>query len=206
MWAIPFFKGMGLGASLIIAIGAQNAFVLGQAIRKNYALTIALCCAAIDAILIFAGVIGLGAVIKSSPMFLLIAPFGGALFLFIYGFMALKRAMQPTHLSASRHKAIATIRGAILTTMALSLLNPHVYLDTVVLLGSIGGQLPANQALIFALGATTASFLWFLGLALGGKFVAPFLKEDKHWQRLDAFIGLTMWIIAASLIVGYINS
>ncbi len=206
MWAIPFFKGMGLGASLIIAIGAQNAFVLGQAMRKNYAFLVALCCAALDAMLIFAGVLGLGTLIKSSPIFLLIATFGGALFLFAYGFIALKRALNPAHLTASRHKHIATATGAILTTVALSLLNPHVYLDTVVLLGSIGGQLPGNQSLIFALGASTASFLWFMALAIGGKFVAPFLQEDKHWQRLDVLIGLTMWSIAATLIIGHFNS
>lgn len=205
MWAIPFFKGMGLGASLIIAIGSQNAFVLGQAMRKNHALLIALCCAAIDAVLIFAGVLGLGALVKNSPTFLIIATFGGALFLAIYGFTALKRALKPSHLTASHHTHISTATGAIVTTLALSLLNPHVYLDTVVLLGSIGGQLPGNQPLIFALGATTASFLWFMGLAAGGKLVAPFLQEDKHWQRLDALIGLTMWAIALSLINGYFN-
>ena len=200
MWVIPYVKGMGLGASLIMAIGAQNAFVLGQAMRKNHAVVIAFVCALLDTVLIFAGVFGLGVLIKSNQLFLDIATFGGVAFLAVYGFMAFRRAMQPGHLSASGKQGIRTVRAAIATTLALSLLNPHVYLDTVVLLGSIGGQLPGSQGIIFALGASTASFLWFMSLAFGGRLLAPWLSEDKHWKRLDIFIGLTMWTIAGSLL------
>ncbi len=206
MWLVPYFKGMGLGAGLIIAIGAQNAFVLGQAVRKNYAVLIATVCAMLDSILIFAGVFGLGALIKTSPVFLAIATFGGVLFLSIYGFLAFRRAMSPSHLSAGPATGIHTAKAAIATTLALSLLNPHVYLDTVVLLGSIGGQLPGTQSVIFALGASTASLLWFMTLAFAGKLVAPYLSEDKHWKRMDIVIGITMWAIAASLLYSHFNS
>lgn len=200
MYLLAYLKGMGLGGSLIMAIGAQNAFVLGQAIRKNHAVPTSLTCASLDAVLIFAGVFGLGALIKSSPLFLDIATFGGVAFLAVYGFLAFRRAFQPGHLSASDDGVIRTVRAAIATTLALSLLNPHVYLDTVVLLGSIGGQLPQSQAIIFALGATTASFLWFMSLAFGGRLLAPWLSQDKHWKRLDMFIGATMWTIGGSLL------
>ncbi|MCB1756125.1 MAG: amino acid transporter [Gammaproteobacteria bacterium] len=205
MLILSFAKGMGLGASLIMAIGAQNAFVLGQAIRQNHALLIALVCAFLDMILIFSGVLGLGALIKHDPLFLQLATFGGVAFLLVYGLLALRRAFRPGHLTAKRSPRIDSAAVAVMTTLAISLLNPHVYLDTVILLGSIGGQLPGKQPLIFAAGASTASLLWFASLALAGRFMAPYLSEDKHWQRLDIVIGLTMWTIAASLLYGYIN-
>lgn len=203
MWVLPYLKGMGLGASLIMAIGAQNAFVLGQAMRRNHALVIAMVCACLDVLLIFAGVLGLGILIKSDPLFVTVATFGGATFLFIYGFLALRRALAPGHLNVDRNPRIESASTAVATALAISLLNPHVYLDTVVLLGSIGGQLPGKQPLIFAAGASTASLLWFSSLALAGRFMAPYLSEDKHWQRLDVVIGLTMWTIAISLLHGY---
>ncbi len=200
MWFLPYIKGMGLGASLIMAIGAQNAFVLTQSVRRNHAVTIAAVCCALDTVLIFAGVLGLGALIKSRPVFLSIATYGGAAFLLIYGFLAFRRARSDGHLSAGKSRGFNGVAGAVAATAAISLLNPHVYLDTVILLGSIGGQLPGIEPLIFALGASTASVLWFMSLALLGRFMAPVLSQDKHWKRLDIVIGLTMWTIAFTLL------
>jgi len=197
MWA--FATGAGLGASLIIAIGAQNAFVLSQALRRNYALSVALCCSLVDIVLIAIGVWGLGSFIKSQPRLLLAITLAGALFLLIYGAMAFRRALDPKSLKANADKGFNTLSSALLTALAVSLLNPHVYLDTVLLLGSIGGQLPGHEPIWFALGAICASFSWFFSLAIGGQYLAPVLNKPAHWRRLDIAIGLVMWLIAFGL-------
>lgn len=197
---LAFITGAGLGASLIIAIGAQNAFVLGQALRRNYALTVALTCSLVDAVLIVLGVWGLGAFIERSPTLLTVITLGGALFLFVYGLMAFYRARKPAALESNQKPLFTSVRPVIITTLALSLLNPHVYLDTVLLLGSIGGRLPGNEPKLFAAGAVCASFAWFLSLAVGGKLLAPILNHPKHWQRLDLLIGVVMWVIAFGLL------
>ncbi len=201
MWWLPFVKGMGIGASLIIAIGSQNAYLLTQSLNGNYALLIAAVCSLLDALLIFAGVLGLGSLIKSNPQFLIFATWGGAAFLFAYGLMAFKRALSPGHLETGVGKQLSAA-AVISTTLAISLLNPHVYLDTVVLVGSVGGQLPGNQPIYFAAGASTASLIWFMSLALAGRILAPYLTDEKHWRRLDILVGITMWVIAVSLIRG----
>ncbi len=199
MLALPFLKGMGLGASLIIAIGSQNVFVLSSALRRQHALTVAWICIFIDAALIISGVFGLGALIRQAPILVNIATWGGALFLLVYGGMAFHRAWRPEGLKTGGIKALS-LKGAILTTAALSLLNPHVYLDTVVLLGSIGGQLPGEEPLWFALGACLASLLWFLTLVIGGRLLAPWFRSAASWQKLDILVGITMWLIAAMLL------
>lgn len=182
MWFFPFLKGMGIGASLIMAIGSQNAFVLSSALRKQHAFVIASVCVLIDVALIFSGVLGLGALISAAPMLIVLASYFGAAFLFVYGALAFRRAFSPQGMAATSVKTM-TVTAAIATTTALSLLNPHVYLDTVVLLGSIGGQLPDNQPIWFALGASVASALWFLTLVVGGKVLAPWFNSDKSWQK-----------------------
>mgnify|MGYP000100198704 CR=1 FL=1 len=199
MLVLPFFKGLGLGASLIIAIGSQNAFVLSSALRRQHAMTVAWMCIVIDAALIVSGVFGLGALIRQAPVLIDVATWGGALFLLVYGGMAFHRAWRPEGLSAGKIKNLS-LRGAILTTAALSLLNPHVYLDTVILLGSIGGQLPGEQPFWFALGACVASLLWFLTLVLGGRLLAPWFSSAASWQKLDILVGITMWLIAGMLL------
>lgn len=197
---LPFLTGAGLGASLIIAIGAQNAFVLGQAIRGNYALSVALTCSIVDALLIALGVWGLGAFIENSPRLLLAITVGGALFLFVYGFMAFKRALKPEALQSNNPTLFTSLSSVVTTTLALSLLNPHVYLDTVLLLGSVGARLPGNEPLQFTAGAICASFAWFFTLAISGKLLAPVLNQPVHWRRLDLLIGTIMWLIAISLL------
>lgn len=203
MWVYPFIKGLGIGASLIMAIGSQNAFVLSSALRKQHVYVVGLVCIVIDIFLIYAGVLGLGALIKETPMLITLASYFGAIFLFVYGFFAFKRAFSPSGLQASAIKKM-TVLAAITTTAALSLLNPHVYLDTVILLGSIGGQLPGEQPLWFAFGASVASVLWFSTLVIGGKMLAPWFESEKSWQKLDFLIGATMWVIALFLLVSVI--
>lgn len=199
MWVFPLVKGMGVGASLIMAIGSQNVFVLSSALRGQHALVIGMVCVLIDVTLIFSGVLGLGALIKEIPILVDLASYFGALFLFVYGCIAFRRVFSPQGLKATSIKKM-TVVAAIGTTAALSLLNPHVYLDTVVLLGSIGGQLPDSQPLWFALGASIASVLWFSTLVAGGKVLAPWFKSDSSWQKLDVLVGCTMWVIAAALL------
>jgi len=201
MWFFPFIKGLGVGASLIMAIGSQNAFVLSYAIRGQHALVIGMVCAAIDIVLIFSGVLGLGVLIKDTPILIDIASYFGAAFLLVYGAIAFRRVFRPSGLDVNSVKKM-TLLNAVVTTAALSLLNPHVYLDTVILLGSIGGQLPGNQSLLFALGACVASLLWFSVLVMGGKALAPWFKSPKSWQKLDFLVGATMWVIAGFLIYG----
>lgn len=198
-------KGFGMGAGLIIAIGAQNAFVLSSALRNQHVFVVAALCILIDAVLIVAGVWGLGALIQQFPALLKVATWGGALFLFVYGLLAFRRALHPSQLKANSRTA-PTIQAAVLTTLALSLLNPHVYLDTVILLGSIGGQLPKPQPTWFALGAVLASFTWFSVLAWGGRRLAPWFANPHSWRVLDIVVGVTMWGIALSLMMTALQS
>ncbi len=195
-------KGFGIGAGLIIAIGSQNAFVLSSALRHQHVLLITVLCMLIDAMLIIAGIWGMGALIQRHPLLMTIATWGGALFLFIYGLLAFRRALMPEKLEADRLKPMSAYT-AVLTTLTLSLLNPHVYLDTVVLLGSIGGQLPDNQPFWFGLGACLASVVWFGTLGAGGHMLGPWFASPKNWQRLDILVGLTMWAVALNLILSH---
>ncbi|PWQ96045.1 LysE/ArgO family amino acid transporter [Leucothrix pacifica] len=192
-------QGFGIGAGLIIAIGSQNAFVLSCSLRNQHAYAVAALCALIDIVLIHAGVWGLGVLIKQSPVLLSVARYGGAAFLFLYGFYAFRRAFKPESLQAEAVKPMS-LKAALLMVLALSLLNPHVYLDTVILLGSIGGQLPNSQPAWFAIGASAASIVWFGGLAFAGKKLGPWFDKPSSWQRLDFLIGAVMWAIAINLL------
>ena len=197
-----FLQGAGLGGGLIMAIGAQNAFVLDKAIRNHHPMLIAAICSSLDALLIAAGVLGLGALIRQNPLLLPIATYGGAAFLVVYGLRALWRARQPGSLRAAADENLKPGRMALAaTTLAVSLLNPHVYLDTVVLLGSVGGQLPGQQPYAFMAGAATMSLCWFFALALAGKRLAPHFADEKQWRRLDLLVGVTLLSIAVSLVV-----
>ncbi|MFD2205054.1 LysE/ArgO family amino acid transporter [Kiloniella antarctica] len=201
----PFLKGMGIGASLIMAIGAQNAFVLTQGLRRNNQYVIAFTCSLVDAILIVLGVAGMGVLITSNPMLLVLATWGGALFLFWYGLNAFRAALNPGVLTPKDGAAEQTLKKAIVTTLGVSLLNPHVYLDTVVLLGSIGGRYPEETRLWFGLGAVLSSFLWFFSLSLGAKWLAPLFNRPIAWRVLDCLVGLIMWTIAISLVAQAIS-
>ena len=197
--SIPFLQGFGVSGGLIIAIGAQNAFVLSQGVRRNYPLTIAFVCACIDSILIILGISGVGSVVAESPLLGQLAAWGGALFLFWYGALSFRSAWQGGTLETNGGK-VATLRAAITTTLAITLLNPHVYLDTIVLLGGISGQFPSGQRFLFGAGAITASFTWFFSLSLGAGMLAPLFRKKSAWRVLDGFVCLTMWGIAVSLL------
>lgn len=199
MGMIAFLQGMGTGAGLIIAIGAQNAFVLSQGVRKQHNWLVALICSFCDALLIFLGAAGVGTAVASSPMLREIAGWGGAMFLGYYGWRALQRARDAGTLQTT--ETVYTSRLAVISaTLAVTLLNPHVYLDTLVLLGGISGQFSGNGRYLFAGGASSASFLWFYGLSLCGVILAPLFKSRVAWRILDGLVCLTMWGIAIQLL------
>lgn len=200
-----YLAGMGLGASLIIAIGAQNAFVLRQGLVRRFAVPVAAVCVIVDWTLIAAGAMGFGALVERFPPLMAVAAWGGAAFLGIYGTLAFRSAAHPGSLHADepgRGRGAATLGAALTTVLAVSLLNPHVYLDTVVLLGSVASQYPGAERVAFVLGAGTASSVWFFGLALGAALVAPWFERESAWRILDVVIGCVMWWIAAGLVWG----
>lgn len=198
---LTFLKGFGAGGGLIIAIGAQNAFVLSQGVRKNHIILIPLICAVCDALLIALGVTGMGTLIASSKPLSLAAGIGGAVFLFIYGIGSFKSAYKGGSLSASQ-KAESSLKSIIFTTLAVTLFNPHVYLDTVVLLGSISSQFQQPGHLFFGAGAILASFIWFFSLSIGGRMLAPLFTKESSWRILDTLVGIIMWAIALSVLKG----
>ncbi|MBS0272414.1 MAG: amino acid transporter [Proteobacteria bacterium] len=197
----PFIEGCGTGAGLIIAIGAQNAFVLKQGILKNHVFITALTCALIDAFLISVGVGGFGVILTSNALLLTIARWGGAAFLGYYGFRSFQSVFKSESLKLDLKPGRLSLKMSLGTALALSLLNPHVYLDTVILLGSIGAQFPKVERLFFALGAMLASFIWFFGLGYGAAYLGPLFQKPLAWKILDFCIGCIMWGIALSLLL-----
>ena len=199
MEVTAFLKGMGLGGGLIVAIGSQNAYLLRQALKKEYVLTCIAICVICDVMLIGAGVAGMGRLIVEAPALLFWIKLAGAGFLFWYGVRAARSALNPVAMETDSDKP-ATSRYAVIAAMlAFSLLNPHVYLDTVVLLGSIGGQQPGDGRTYFALGAMLASVIWFCGLGFGARFLIPVFARPRAWQILDGVIAVVMWILALTL-------
>jgi L-lysine exporter family protein LysE/ArgO len=200
MMLSPFIQGFGTGGGLIVAIGAQNAFVLSQGVRGNHHLIIALICIFCDAVFITAGVAGLGAAVATSPSLSLWVTWGGAGFLLFYGWRSLRSAIRGGSLDTS-DPAVLSLKAAIVATLAVTLLNPHFYLDTVILLGSLSSQFHGEKRLLFLAGALSASTLWFISLSLGGRLLAPLFTKQISWRILDSLVWLTMWGIAASLLV-----
>lgn len=200
--SLPFYlKGLGLGAGLIIAIGSQNAHVLRMGLRREHVgLTIAVCILC-EVLLIAAGVAGVGSVVEASPLLLAAARWGGAAFLVWYGLRAWRAAFGKHALSASTHTAPMNSQRALVTVLAVTLLNPHVYLDTVVLLGAIGAQQGAQGRWWFALGAMSAAFAWFMLLGFGARLLSPWFAKPSAWRLLDGVIGSVMMLLAATLLV-----
>ncbi|MQA21233.1 LysE/ArgO family amino acid transporter [Rugamonas rivuli] len=199
MEATAFLKGIGLGGSLIVAIGSQNAYLLRQALKREFVLTCIAICVICDVVLIGAGVAGMGQLIVEAPALLFWIKIAGAGFLFWYGLRAARSAFNPGVMAASENSMAGDRRTVIAAMLAFSLLNPHVYLDTVVLLGSIGGQQAGNGRWYFALGAMLASLLWFGSLGLGARYLTPVFAKPRAWQILDGVIALVMWALAISL-------
>ena len=196
----PFFLGFGLGFSLILAIGAQNAFVLKAGLMRRFVLPIVLLCAASDALLIFLGVFGLGTLLEALPNLMSWIRFAGALFLFAYGIRSMISAWRGNH-ALDAMGDVMSLSAALFTCLALTFLNPHVYLDTVILLGGIANQ--SESPLGFGLGAMLASFTIFFGLGFGARLLAPFFANPRAWQILDIGIALVMWAIAYSLLASH---
>lgn len=193
-------QGLAISFGLIVAIGAQNAFVLRQGLRREHVGSVVLFCALADATLISAGVLGVGQALGDSPALARALALVGALFLLAYGGRALARARRPQSLQASPGGAGAG-RGAVLAqAAAFTLLNPHVYLDTVLLVGSLGAQHPGPLRPWFIAGASVASLGWFALLGFGARALSPWFARPRAWQWLDGLIGLTLWILAALLL------
>jgi L-lysine exporter family protein LysE/ArgO len=194
-------EGFLLGASLIVAIGAQNAFVLRQGLKRGHVFAVAAVCTLSDAALIAAGVAGIGALVGQTPVLLPAVTALGIVFLLAYGAFAARRAWRGESLAVATNDAQG-LGAALLTCLALTFLNPHVYLDTVVLVGAISARHrpPANAA--FGCGAAIASALWFFGLAYGARLLAPLFAKPAAWRALDALIAIVMWAIAIRLASG----
>ena len=190
--------GFLTGLSLIVAIGAQNAYVLRQGLAKTQVTPVVVVCAASDAVLIVAGIAGLGVVVEAHPMALTVLTWFGAAFLTGYGLLALRRALHPDALSAGGSVVTGT-GAAIAVALALTWLNPHVYLDTVLLLGSVGSGYGSPGRWWFAAGAAAASAVWFSALGYGARWLAPLFARPLAWRVLDGLIGVTMLVLAALL-------
>lgn len=192
--------GLLTGLSLIVAIGAQNAFVLRQGLRRSHVGLVVAICALSDVVLILAGVAGIGVVVDRAPWAVEVVRWLGVAFLTVYGVGSLRRARAPQVLAVG-DDAVESRGGVVTRAVALTWLNPHVYLDTVLLLGSIAGTHGPTGRWWFALGACAASVAWFAGLAYGARLAAPRLASPRAWQVLDVLIGLVMLAIAVRLAI-----
>jgi L-lysine exporter family protein LysE/ArgO len=195
------FAGFALGGGLIVAIGAQNAFVIRQGVINAHVFWICLFCSLSDTVLIWAGTFGLGTVLQVLPWLLVVMQYGGAAFLIWYGVKAAKRVLKPEALSETS-KTASNLFVALATCAALTWLNPHVYLDTVVLVGSIANARPLGEQAPFALGASLASFSWFFAIGYGAKALRGPLSKPLVWRGIDALIALIMFWLAFKLVIG----
>lgn len=198
MWH-SYLNGILVAFGLIMAIGAQNAFVLAQSLRREHHLAVAALCVFCDALLVTLGVFGLATLLAQSPLLLGIARWGGAAFLLYYGALALHRAVRPQSLGQEQDNGPRSRRAVLLSALAVTLLNPHVYLDTVLLIGSLGAQQAVPGA--YALGAASASLVWFFTLALGAAWLAPWLARPATWRLLDLLVAAMMFSVAAQLLM-----
>ncbi|KPX08894.1 MULTISPECIES: LysE/ArgO family amino acid transporter [Pseudomonas syringae group] len=197
MWQ-SYLNGLLIAAGLIMAIGTQNAFVLAQGLRREHHVAVAVLCIVCDAILVAAGVFGLANVLAQNPTLLAVARWGGVIFLSWYGLQALRRACSRQSLEHSAAVGRKSLRTVLLSALAVTLLNPHVYLDTVLLIGSLGAQQGVPGA--YVAGAASASLLWFSSLALGAAWLAPWLARPATWRMLDVMIAVMMFSVAFQLI------
>lgn len=198
---LAFTKGLGIGLSLIIAIGPQNAYVLSKGIKRQHRLLIPTLCALIDIFLIALGVSGFGLFVESHHMLLLLARLGGSAFLLWYALKSFYNAFSVQHLDVIKTVKQGSIKATVLTVCAISLLNPHAYLDSMVLIGAVGGQLPEAQHLSYALGAMLASVIWFYSLSFLASILSPLFAKPITWRVLDVVVGCIMLVIAALILL-----
>ncbi len=194
-----FVQGFGMGLSLIMAIGAQNAFLLSQSIRQNHHIPVCIICILWDATLISLGVLGFGGFVVAHPQIQNFVTWGGILFLVYFGFGALSSALKQQPIDVKIENVKRPLKSVLLTTLAVSILNPHVYLDTVVLLGSISTNYAGMGRYYFGAGAICGSIVWFSSLSLCGKIIAPYFTKPFAWRILDAIVCLIVWTLAAVL-------
>lgn len=199
MWQ-SYVNGLLVAFGLIMAIGAQNAFVLSQGLRREHHVSVAVLCILCDAVLVALGVFGLASLLLQNPTLLAIARWGGALFLSWYGIQALRRACARQSLENSATQGARSRRAVLLSALAVTLLNPHVYLDTVLLIGSLGAQQSMPGA--YVAGAASASMLWFCLLAFGAAWLAPWLARPTTWRLVDLMVAVMMFSVAVQLIRG----
>lgn len=199
---LTIIKGFLVSFGLIVAIGAQNAYVLKQGLLKQHIFWVCLVCFLCDVTLLSLGVLGFGSLIDKNQTLKLALAIFGAVFLFWYGLRSFKSAYRGgENLSVdTTNQTTISPKKAIATTLALTLLNPHVYLDTLVLVGTVASPLTLVQKYQFLIGAVSASALWFFGLGYGARLLIPLFKKEKTWQLLDVFIGMIMWVIAFGLV------
>jgi L-lysine exporter family protein LysE/ArgO len=197
---IEAFAGMATGMALIVAIGSQNAFVLRQGIRREHVLPIVAFCALSDALLILAGIGGAGVLIRGNDTLLAVARYGGVLFLATYGALAARRAWRGGHMELGKKIKPTPLPAALAACFGFTFLNPHVYLDTVVLLGTVATQRPNPWA--FGLGACLGSLVWFSALGFGARLLAPWFETVVAWRVLDSLIATVMFGLAAALLLG----
>lgn len=195
----PFSTGFITGFSLILAIGAQNAFVLRQGLARAHVFWLCLLCAVSDAALITAGVFGFSAIVERFPNLPAVMTWGGAAFLFVYGALRLLEAWRGTY-KMQLAGVSAGLWATLATAAAFTWLNPHVYLDTLGLIGAISTDYPVPERYVFGAGAVTASFVFFFSLGYGARVLAPVMQSASAWRVLDIVIGLVMWALAIKLI------
>ena len=200
MILLPALEGFLLGGGLIVAIGAQNAFILRQGLLRQHVFVLCLLAALFDTILIILGVVGMGALIQSNPGLLLYVTLAGAVFLAVYAIIAARRALFPVGLQAA-DRGVKNLTKAVWILVAFTFLNPHVYLDTIVLLGGVSGQYDDAPRMAFTIGASVASFVWFFSLGYGAKRLAPLFERPSAWRVLDGFIALVMAVLCISLLL-----
>jgi L-lysine exporter family protein LysE/ArgO len=198
---LNYLAGFGASLGLIVVIGAQNAFVLRQGIRREWVLPVVVLCALSDAALIFAGVAGIGAAVRGAPVVLQVIRWVGAAFLVTYGFFAAKRALRPGSLRAAAGPGAATLGATLGTLLTLTWLNPHVYLDTLVLLGSLANA-QGEGKWAFGFGAASASALWFPLIGYGARALSGFFSRPAAWRFLDGSVAVLMFSLAALLAFG----
>lgn len=195
-----FFPGFLLSLSLILAIGAQNAFVLRQGIRKEHVLLTVLTCCFSEVLLVSIGVAGFDVITQALPWFGTAVLYIGAAFVFFYGFLSFKSALKSNEALVAEGRAVNSWKKVLATCLALTWLNPHAYLDTTLLIGSLSAQYGEDRWW-FGFGAVAGSVLFFFVLGFGARLLAPIFANPRAWQVLDIIVGITMWIIAFGLVV-----
>ncbi len=194
---MDYFSGLGLGFSLILAIGSQNAFVLKQGLKQQHVFAICLFCALSDSLLISAGVAGFGTVTTKYPNLVDVAKMAGATFLLVYGLQSLYASVAKSHAMNTDSENVGSLKKGLLLCFGFTWLNPHVYLDTLVLVGMVSTG--ASNKLLFTLGAITASFVFFFSLGYGAKRLTPLFTNPKSWNILDGLVGILMLYLAWNL-------